>query len=146
MNTSQIKNVLLRGEISKARAMILAQLDKDRFLEPMKTRQILQTLMPSDASQLFDPDDGQTAFAKDQNWTSQYWTEVCVELSNNFSKEKLNHAIAVMKDLREKQNSRFLPTHKKETVGSSHKDSGPRRESVVVGRKPGFLDKLFSNR
>lgn len=50
--------------------------------------------------ELFVEDDGEAEFPPKEQWSRDSWTRMKVELSNNFSRKKLDFILEMMKELR----------------------------------------------
>lgn len=104
----KIHSHLDSGNKTQARSVLLAQLDAERFREEMKVASNEKSILTIEGlfEQNFEVD---TVSSEEGDWDSAYWTRMNVELSNNFSKEKLSHVIEVMKFLRAKGDKKFIP-------------------------------------
>jgi len=132
-----IKNLLLNTtSINSKRAAILAQLDSDRFKPTMIIKSNLVFML--EEPHLFDPSVTINSIREDKdNWDAKYWTKMCVELSNNFSKEQLKHIIDVMSYLRGKSDPKFTP------IKQLPKQKTGRHQEVV--RHPGYIETKLCN-
>ena len=131
-----IKNLLKTKSIGSKRAAILAQLDNDRFRSTMIIQGNLASIL--EEPYLFDPNVKTVPIKeKKDNWDAKYWTKICVELSNNFSKEQLKHVIDVMSYLRGKSDPKFTP------IKQLPKQKTGRHQEVV--RHPGFVETKLRN-
>lgn len=101
-----IKKLCASGNKNKAKAIILSQLDSDRFKKNMFAPSLMGSLDPN---VLFSIDNNMHLDLDKNRWDYAYWTIMCVELSNNFSNEKLEHIINIMQHLRDKKNPKFMP-------------------------------------
>lgn len=138
MDIKQLKKMLGEEGAGKVRAAILSQLDADRF----RIRMIVShSIRPFFGSELFVEDDAETEFQSSGCWNRDYWIQMCVELSNNFSERKLRHLIEVMKYLRLKKDPKFMPRQKKSS--RRRLSSGHRRETNETGRVEGYADKVI---
>jgi hypothetical protein len=106
IKNSKINDLCLSGDESKARAIILTQLDNDRFEEDMFSSKISNL---SKIQGLFVDDNNMYLESDESKWNYVYWTMMCVELSNNFSRKKLEHIFEVMRVLRKKEDPKFMP-------------------------------------
>ncbi len=131
-----IEKLLNSNNISSIRATILAQLDSDRFRSPMIIKSKLESI--SRQPQLFESNTKVGSIREhENNWDSKYWTEMCVELSNNFSEEQLRHIVDVMSYLRKKGEPKFTPVKK-----IPPKQNRGRREEVE--HHPGIVEKAYT--
>jgi hypothetical protein len=122
---SKINGLCLSGDESKARAIILTQLDNDRFEEDMFSSKISNL---SKIQGLFIDDNNMYLESDERKWDYVYWTMMCVELSNNFSRKKLEHMFEVMRVLRKKEDPKFMPI--KPIRKTSPKKPTGRREEI----------------
>ena len=147
MSSTELKKLIDIGDLGRARAKILVELDNDRFRQKMTVFQLVQ---PFYNCKLFVEDDQDFMFLPKTEWTRPYWTRMCVELSNNFSEIKLKHVVEVMEFLRKKGDPKFIPKNRQFSVpiGSSKKPlqrrTGPRRESRDADQEPGPIDRVWS--
>ncbi|MBI9109963.1 hypothetical protein [Maridesulfovibrio ferrireducens] len=139
MKNESITDLINSGEMSQARSIIVSKLDGDRFKENMEIASSWGQF-PED---LYDEDDNDSNFLSEELWSREYWTEMRVGLSNNFSKKKLNHIITVMQHLRKKKDPKFTPnrseavTPNKSTV---KKERAPRHsETIMTPKRVVFL-------
>jgi len=138
----KLLNHLESGNKALAHSVVLAQLDADRFRTSMKVAHEKEAIFKID--ELFEQDlEVDTVSLKD-NWNTTYWTEMNVELSNNFSKEKLLHVIEVMTFLREKGDQKFMPKQDSRSVkpkkGKVSYSSEQRTETI---NNKGYIDKAL---
>ncbi len=104
----KVKGFLEDGKKGRAQSAIVSQLDGDRFLPEMKVASSMSDFLAlGDA--LFEADDGDATFLPQEKWDRSYWTSMRVELSNNFSIEKLRHVIEVMEFFRKQKKPDFSP-------------------------------------
>ncbi len=108
MSANRLSGLIAENKISEARARILATLDSDRFKSEFTVQETI-TSLGEQAKRLYEPDDQEISFLDQSQWSSDYWTKICTELSNNFSDKKLHHAIAVMNYLRTQNDPKFMP-------------------------------------
>ena len=147
MNIEDIKQKIKTGKKIDAQSAIMSRMDSDRFRKKMEVAEILEEIEAL-GSQLFDKDDGKTQFLKKNQWGREYWTTINVELSNNFSKEKLRHAVEVMIYLRDQGHPKFSPREKvhsrpiqiKTRSGSRSKlSNGKAAVSILAGTGAGAV-------
>lgn len=129
MKLERIIEYMGNGNISKARAAVLSQLDADRFNNNMEIASRME-LLTREASALFEVDDQELLILSAEQWDRSYWIGVCVELSNNFSIEKLKHVVEVMKYLRQQGDPKFCP--EKPAVAESPASASRPKTTIYV--------------
>lgn len=79
----------------------------------------------------FSADNGETRFVNDSSsWDKKLWTDLRIELEYNFSREKFNNIVTVMKHLRESGHPDFQPRIKPpKSAASSKNHSADSRDS-----------------
>ena len=104
-----LREAMSEGDLVRARSVILAQLDADRLASFPLSPSLIQLTREYDSSMraIFQPDDGDWKCPKEDDWGFDAWTSMKVDLSANFSKEKLNLIQEMMAELRRAGNPRF---------------------------------------
>jgi len=135
----KILSYLETNNKDKARAFVLSQLDADRFESTMLISSQQTDLLSID--ELFDSDI-EVKLLPQEEWKSTYWTKMCVELSNNFSKEKLAHILEVMTFLRKQGDKKFIPKQNNRSVKTNKKEvrHPTGRRTQIVNNK-GYIEK-----
>ncbi len=118
----KIISYLKKGNKNKARSFVISQLDADRFESTMLISSQQADLLAIDG--LFDADIEVEQLPQEE-WGRNYWTQMCVELSNNFSKEKLTHIIEIMIFLREQKDPKFIVKAQAKVPGNPISTSSP---------------------
>lgn len=121
------------GNKTLARSELLMQIDADRFRDTMLVAHEKNALLTIDG--LFEQNIVIDSLKSQKDWNIIYWTQMNVELSNNFSKEKLLHVIEVMSYLREQGDQKFIPKQSNKPVNANKKKkartTGQRTEIVT---------------
>jgi hypothetical protein len=133
---NKLKELCLSGDESKARAIILTHLDNNRFQKDIFPLTISSL---SEIQGLLIDDNNLYLELDEDKWDYTYWTMMCVELSNNFSRNKLEHILEVTRFLRKKEDPKFMPV--KLIRKKSLKKSTKREE--VIHHNNGYCDKLL---
>ncbi|WP_319779963.1 hypothetical protein [Maridesulfovibrio sp.] len=136
MLLDKINGLVAAGNIEEARSIIVSRLDGDRSKDPMEVASAWRGF----SAFIFDNDNSAVNFEKNDHWTHSYWSIMRVELSNNFSKEKLGHVIEVMIFLRNQDEPSFTasaPSIQKTTTAKSVSDNtkSNKRPSVASLKK-----------
>ena len=124
MDIENLYTAIDSGNQTRARSILLAQLDADRFHSVMEVSSQLNILLKL-GSTLFEEEDGEFDFYQKDKWNRPYWTRMCVELSENFSEKKLRHVIEVMEFLRKQGDPKFTPKNKPESRKNGSNRNSP---------------------
>lgn len=125
MISQKFKSVVKTLDLNKIQSYILVDISLDRDREVFLLADYASyadSILSKNGLSLFDLDNNESAFVNDSSyWSKELWTDICIELEYNFSKEKLYNIVTVMKHLRESGHPDFQPRIKPPKSAASSK-------------------------
>ena len=113
MVSQKFKTVVQDLDVAKIQSHILVDINLDRNRESFLLAEYASyadSVLVSNRLSLFNEDNQDSRFVSDSNsWSKELWTDLRIELEYNFSKEKFNNIVSVMKHLRETGHPDFQP-------------------------------------
>ncbi len=99
----QLENAIANKDLNLVRSAIITYMNSDRKLEHMQAGTILNyaaNKLSSSGAELIEEDNGECDFLERSKWNESLWNRTKTELLYNFSKEKFDYCISIMKYLR----------------------------------------------
>jgi len=108
--STQLENAIENKNLDLVRSAIITSMNADRRLEDMQAGTILNyasNKLSVSGEELIEEDNGACVILERSEWNEALWNRTKTELLYNFSKEKFDYCILIMKYLRDSGLPRF---------------------------------------
>ncbi|CAM5209162.1 hypothetical protein [Alishewanella longhuensis] len=113
MVSQKLKSIVQQLDVGKIQAHILVDINLNRNREKLLLAEnafYAESELARNGLSLFSKDNNESDFITDSSlWNKNLWTDLRIELEYNFSREKFNNVVTVMKHLRETGHPDFQP-------------------------------------